>query len=348
MTMDEVNERFPLTKYKQWKASRENEGLPTSGGIQTAPPSRAASVKEVEGAIAAGGNPTTSPRPDPALSLAREDRGAATSTSKEQTSKKELGGVDGPVQGGEKDGKAVTKETSPTVPEPSPVQHYDPGKDGVHDHKDDGEESDDDDPIRTAVAPELLAEPGDTCAICLDTLEHDDDVRGLTCGHAFHASCVDPWLTGRRACCPLCKADYYVPKPRPEGEAPEQSSASRRTTGLRSPTSPPAAWTGGRTNPFARSRVVFIGSMGQTGDQPNNTRNDTAASGFRRVLRAPGRPDRTAPTNTVQRDGQASWRTRLAGGAPSLPSWFGRNRGNNAANPNQAQPTPGQLESGNR
>jgi hypothetical protein len=178
-------------------------------------------------------------------------------------------------------------------------------------------------------------------------------VRGLTCGHAFHASCVDPWLTGRRACCPLCKADYYVPKPRPEGEAPEQSSISRRTTGLRSPTSPPATWTGGRTNPFARSRVVFIGSMSQTGDQPNNAQNDRT-SGFRRVFQAPGRPDRTAPSNRSQppqHSGQASWRTRLTGarpGAPSMPSWFGRNRGNDAAIPNQAQPTPGQLESGNR
>ncbi|RAL67998.1 hypothetical protein DID88_008722 [Monilinia fructigena] len=43
MTMDEVNERFPLTKYKNWVANRASEGLPTSGGV-TAPPSRAASV----------------------------------------------------------------------------------------------------------------------------------------------------------------------------------------------------------------------------------------------------------------------------------------------------------------
>lgn len=47
------------------------------------------------------------------------------------------------------------------------------------------------------------------CAICLDGFEDDDVVRGLICGHVFHAECVDPWLTRRRACCPICKRDYY-------------------------------------------------------------------------------------------------------------------------------------------
>lgn len=48
-----------------------------------------------------------------------------------------------------------------------------------------------------------------TCAICLETFEEDDIVRGLICGHVFHAECVDPWLTRRRACCAICKRDYY-------------------------------------------------------------------------------------------------------------------------------------------
>ena len=42
MTMDEVNERFPLTKYKNWVATRAMEGLPTAGGV-TGPPSRTGS-----------------------------------------------------------------------------------------------------------------------------------------------------------------------------------------------------------------------------------------------------------------------------------------------------------------
>jgi len=67
------------------------------------------------------------------------------------------------------------------------------------------DDDDDDDHIHTAIPPELITNPGDSCAICIDTLEQDDDIRGLTCGHAFHAGCLDPWLTSRRACCPLAK-----------------------------------------------------------------------------------------------------------------------------------------------
>mmetsp|Transcript_5576 Transcript_5576/g.6569 ORF Transcript_5576/g.6569 Transcript_5576/m.6569 type:complete len:584 (+) Transcript_5576:200-1951(+) len=48
-----------------------------------------------------------------------------------------------------------------------------------------------------------------TCAICLEILENDDNVRGLICGHVFHSDCLDPWLTKRRACCPMCKRDYF-------------------------------------------------------------------------------------------------------------------------------------------
>lgn len=48
-----------------------------------------------------------------------------------------------------------------------------------------------------------------SCLICLEQYEPDDTVRGLICGHVYHAECVDPWLTRRRACCPICKRDYY-------------------------------------------------------------------------------------------------------------------------------------------
>ncbi|KAG7660865.1 uncharacterized protein J8A68_005682 [[Candida] subhashii] len=56
-----------------------------------------------------------------------------------------------------------------------------------------------------------------TCAICLDQIEDDEIVRGLICGHVFHAECLDPWLTKRRACCPMCKRDYLFKRDRVGG-----------------------------------------------------------------------------------------------------------------------------------
>ncbi|KAI5956823.1 hypothetical protein KGF54_000441 [Candida jiufengensis] len=51
-----------------------------------------------------------------------------------------------------------------------------------------------------------------SCAICLEIIEEDELVRGLICGHVFHSICLDPWLTKRRACCPMCKRDYRFKK----------------------------------------------------------------------------------------------------------------------------------------
>ncbi|KAF9885839.1 hypothetical protein FE257_012311 [Aspergillus nanangensis] len=47
------------------------------------------------------------------------------------------------------------------------------------------------------------------CAICMDGFDEIDQIRPLTCGHIFHPSCVDPWLTKRQACCPLCKMNFF-------------------------------------------------------------------------------------------------------------------------------------------
>lgn len=346
MTMDEVNERFPLQKYKQWKSSRENEGLPPSGGIATAPQSRANSVKDVEGVVAPVQEGASSPRNATALSMAQDDHAAASTTLQKEVGspRASLTADEKEVGEGKKDAREKSVELSKTE---TAASHYEPGKPSAQDH--DGDESDDDDPIRTAAAPELMAEPGDTCAICLDVLEDLDDVRGLTCGHAFHASCVDPWLTSRRACCPLCKADYYVPKPRPEGETQEQTSSSRRSnaTGLRSPTAPPAAWNA-RGNPFSRSRVVMSNPTRQNNNSSSRSQGNSTISFS--AFNRPSRRERTADANpsapTSQPQQPSGWRARLGRpSAPSMPSWFGRNRGDNNES---SQPTPGQLEAGNR
>ncbi|KAJ8110411.1 hypothetical protein OPT61_g6742 [Boeremia exigua] len=335
MTMDEVNDQFPLMKYKQWKSSRETEGLPTNGGIATAPQSRAPSMKDVEGIIPAREG-AASPQADTTLSLAREDVQNPAASPRASMA------------------PAEAKETATTSKKPedekTPMSRTDTvdttGKDLDLAHvrrNDDDESEDEDDPIRTATAPEMLAEPGDTCAICLDTLEDDDDVRGLTCGHAFHASCVDPWLTSRRACCPLCKADYYVPKPRPEGETDQIGSGRRPGMGMRSPSSPQAIWTSPRNGLF-RSRVVIIGN---TSAQPT-----PGADRFGRH----SRPSRQTPTTTggavqqPQTTETSGWLSRLRPNrtpGPASSGWFGRSR-NEPQLGNTAQPTPGQLEAGNR
>ncbi|KAH7408101.1 hypothetical protein DE146DRAFT_362440 [Phaeosphaeria sp. MPI-PUGE-AT-0046c] len=343
MTMDEVNERFPLLKYKQWKSTRETEGLPTSGGIATAPPSRAASMKDVEGVLSSKdeGAPS-SPTTDTALSMARDDHMATNSSTQPHPAppaqpRTSVGDAEKDV---EKDIEKTALADQSTTTKTEAVEPAKASPQATVRENDD-ESDDEDDPIRTATAPEMLAEPGDTCAICLDTLEDDDDVRGLTCGHAFHGSCVDPWLTSRRACCPLCKADYYVPKPRPEGEA-EQTQNGRARGGLRSPTSPQAVWTTTRGNPFSRSRVVIISGNAT----PQNQRLDRLGR-----LSRPNRPDRTTSAGATPQQTEQGWRSRLTLNrtqGPTFGSWFNRNRNAAPADSTPAQPTPGQLEAGNR
>jgi len=211
------------------------------------------------------------------------------------------------------------------------------------------------------VPPELLTNPGDSCAICLDSLDDDDDVRGLTCGHAFHAACVDPWLTGRRACCPLCKADYYTPKVRTDSEL--NTDAVRRSThrpagGARNnvPTSPQTAWMG-----HSRPRMILPGRL-IVSVHSDNARTNTQHRRHGRTAGQRGSPPAIDTRASAHPSGTS--RRRWVPTVPnplrnvripsiSLPTRF--RRGNNSqATPNSqdepspAPPTPGQLESGTR
>ncbi|XP_014560072.1 hypothetical protein COCVIDRAFT_90262 [Bipolaris victoriae FI3] len=340
MTMDEVNERFPLTKYKQWKSSRETEGLPSNGGISTAPQSRAASIKDVEVA-ATSQDEGPGPRTETALSMARNDHAAQNSTSQQTASPRSS--VESTK--GEKmhdSEKQIEKDSPvPVKPKESP-EHGAAPQATVHEHDDDSDD-DDDDPIRTATAPELLSDPGDTCAICIDLLEDDEDVRGLACGHAFHASCVDPWLTSRRACCPLCKADYYVPKPRPEGEA-DPATGRRSAAGPRSPQQ--AVWTS--ANPFSRTQILIINA--DPNQQPSPQRLGRLGLSSRRSHPVSAESQQ----GTAQPRQGSSWFSRTTPSQPRAPMfsrWFNRDRSaSNNVNTSTAtqQPTPGQLEAGTR
>ncbi|KAJ5753846.1 uncharacterized protein N7511_007999 [Penicillium nucicola] len=213
MTMDEVNERFPLVKYKVWRSSRANQGLPTEGGI-TALSGKPPSLKDSEEVVT-----KTVDISAPALSQSKVHECSESHASQTISQDMSLGH---PAQSSDEKIHTVPKTSSIDQATGTTEEERTLSNDGVHM---DIEDEDDGDPIQKAVPTDLLPNPGDSCAICLDIIEDDDDIRGLTCGHAFHASCVDPWLTSRRACCPLCKADYYVPKPRAQTET--QSGTDR-------------------------------------------------------------------------------------------------------------------------
>ena len=312
MSLDEVNERFPITKYKTWVSSRADAGLSTAGGIDSSV-SRPASIKEPEEPIEQNSE-SSSKAQQPATTSATTT--TTTTTTDEKSSEPAVP-------------ESSTVNPPNTSPEHTATSALQPPQTQEQAHEDEEEE----DPIQTAVPAEMLATPGDACAICIDTLEEDDDVRGLTCGHAFHASCVDPWLTSRRACCPLCKADYYVPKPRSEGEAvsddrqltrrPSQPLAPRDNL----PINPAFGLLSPRRNPRPRQTQVQLTRF--PGWMPSILRRNNTA----------------APPQPTPASGPINATPSRSFPRPRLPSFIRRNRGHADT---VATPTPAQLESGTR
>ena len=321
MTMDEVNDKFPMVKYKTWVSERAKEGLPTAGGVST-PPSRANSIRDVDGVVpdysvkerdSIEGRPSTSAAP-----VAKANGEPTTETEKAKTAPTE------------------PAETGQTSSDNQPKKSTDL-------HRISSEDSEDDDEhIDAALPPEFLGAPGDTCAICIDTLEDDDEVRGLTCGHAFHAVCVDPWLTSRRACCPLCKADYYTPKPRPNPEAGDSTATNtnfdnRANSRLNLPTGLRTAWFRSSRQPTRQSSRMRMASEAQRRTAARTTTNTEDGQN-----RAQQNPETTQTTN-ANGGMLASVRGALR---------FGRRRNDQPSEQSGATPTdtvtPSQLESQNR
>ncbi|CAK5273707.1 unnamed protein product [Mycena citricolor] len=53
------------------------------------------------------------------------------------------------------------------------------------------------------------------CLICLDDYEEMDDIRVLSCRHAFHQGCVDRWLETGKNNCPACRGKGVTIDPIP-------------------------------------------------------------------------------------------------------------------------------------
>jgi Ring finger domain len=355
MTMDEVNERFPLTKYKNWVASRAREGLPTTGGV-TASASRPGSIRNVDAAMPSS---PTGTKHSVNTSNTRPGTAASDGAAAEITISPATNALGGDFKGPSATEKAVA---SPTVEEHNRLEEVQTTASTVDKHptiaNENDQSDDEDDHIHTAVPPELLTNPGDSCAICIDTLEEDDDIRGLTCGHAFHAGCLDPWLTSRRACCPLCKADYYVPKPRPEGEvADTDRTGRRRDARTNMPQSPASAWTGIRGSP----RLVLPGRFGggpmYPGDQYGyDGRRARRARRQAAAAEASGAAQQTpAATANAEATAPRRWVPRISNpfsnmSRPTMPSIHLPGRGRQAeetpAVGAEATTTPSQLEAG--
>jgi len=160
LTIEQVQEQFPVLTYKIWKSKRGKEGLSVAGGI-SANPQASSNV-----AILRQNQLTSMPVP-------------------ERYSPSEPSGSMAP--------------SSPFTPIPIPADPV-------------GHKPDD---------RQYGISAGDNCAICLETINDDDSIRGLKCSHCFHQTCIDPWLTSRRSACPLCKRDY---------SAPSESSTSAEST----------------------------------------------------------------------------------------------------------------------
>lgn len=330
MTMDEVNDKFPMMKYKSWCSERARDGLPTAGGVSL-PASRANSIRDAEGVLPdlATVHSKLEERPDTRAS----DRNAddATASGNEPVTEKDKSQSETTVT-------AVAGQPSSNETRPQNLQRVQSE-----------EEDEEDAQINAALPQDLLDTPGDTCAICIDTLEDDDDVRGLTCGHAFHAVCVDPWLTSRRACCPLCKADYYVPKPRPEGDAAANpttaTTANRDNARMYLSGGLPGSFFRGRNaqgeprrSRWRRGRTETTETPGGTADASNA---NVGADATNATIATP-QPAHTHDSSQVTQTSPGF----LSSMRNALP--FGRRRGS-AQNSNAVSPpevTPSQLEAG--
>ncbi len=55
----------------------------------------------------------------------------------------------------------------------------------------------------------LTYKNSDKCTICQFEFTENELLRKLSCGHLYHRSCVDEWLTKEKKC-PVCKLEVKI------------------------------------------------------------------------------------------------------------------------------------------
>ncbi|BFZ55965.1 hypothetical protein PYCC9005_003006 [Savitreella phatthalungensis] len=237
MTQEEVDDRFPLQTYKNWRADRERAGLSTAGGVASVDADDAQQARDLLNGKAPSVRAPSRPASlhGAALPSPAADRPGSIYEVGSGGEQEIL--VDGRRQDLTVVGRVDSQQAVEGISHASPskgtltTSHRaaNPSMDSRRSTEDrsvqqrrredeDAEDEEEDDAVEANLAddvPQHLPDDiasGDNCAICIDTLEDEDQIRGLSCGHAFHGTCVDVWLTTRRAICPLCKRDFYVRK----------------------------------------------------------------------------------------------------------------------------------------
>ncbi|XP_042896224.1 E3 ubiquitin-protein ligase RNF13 isoform X1 [Parasteatoda tepidariorum] len=75
-------------------------------------------------------------------------------------------------------------------------------------------------------------DPYETCAICLEDFKVNEKLRILPCCHAYHATCIDQWLTENRRICPMCKKQVNLNQESAQAEISAVTNNQSETTPL--------------------------------------------------------------------------------------------------------------------